>query len=44
VLGLFHPRPLPNHVSTILTMLSEQFNLIANQVKRESFAENYEVT
>jgi hypothetical protein len=42
-LGLFHPRALPNHVATFITILSEMFNGIARHDTKESFASHYEV-
>ena len=42
-LGLFHPRPMPNHVSTYINIVQEQFNLISKRLKKESFAQHYEI-
>lgn len=44
VLGIFHPRPIPNKVCAYIFALQEQFKLLVKKVKNkpESFPEVYE--
>ena len=45
-LGLFHPRPLPHHLSIFLLMVQEHFAALVNKVKEKptsSFSQNYEI-
>jgi chromosome segregation ATPase len=45
-LGLFHPRPLPDHLSVYLLIVQEQFNFLISKVKSKkssSYAQHYEI-